>query len=62
MEEQGYYAVNSEKTIFMKQVGNDWIMHGLYVDDMIHASTREAMKQQFIKEYTRDFVITLEEP
>ena len=61
MEEQGYFAVNSEKTIFMKRVGDDWIMHGLYVDDMIHASTSEALKQQFIKEYTRDFEITLEE-
>jgi hypothetical protein len=61
MEAQGYLAVNSEKTIFMKRVGDDWIMHGLYVDDMIHASTSEEMKQQFITEYTRDFEITLEE-
>ena len=63
MEEQGYLAVNSEKTISMKRIGSDWIIHGLNVDDMIHASTSEAMtrKQQFIKEYTRDFEITLEE-
>ena len=45
----------------MKRVCDDWIMQGLYVDDMIHASTSEALKQQFIKEYTRDFEITLEE-
>lgn len=60
MEHQGYHPVNSEKTIFMKRIGDDWIMHGLYVDDMIHMSTSEEMKQQFIHEYTRDFEITLE--
>jgi hypothetical protein len=27
MEEQGYNPVNSEKTIFMKKLGDDWIMH-----------------------------------
>jgi hypothetical protein len=56
----GESSLNSEKTIFMKRIGDDWIMHGLYVDDMIHMSTSEEMKQQFIHEYTRDFEITLE--
>ena len=36
MEDHGYLAVNSEKIIFMKRAGEDWILHGLYVDDMIH--------------------------
>ena len=31
------------------------------MDNMIHALTIEAIKPQFIKEYTRDFEITLEE-
>jgi hypothetical protein len=48
MEELGYLAVNSEKTIFMKRTGDAWIIHGLYVDDMIHASTSDALKQEFI--------------
>ncbi len=38
MEDRGYLAVNSEKTIFMKRAGEDWILHGLYVDNMIHAA------------------------
>jgi hypothetical protein len=36
-------------------------MHCLYVDDMIHATTSEELRHQFISEYTRDFNITLEE-
>ncbi len=39
MENRGYEAVNSEKTIFMKHENGDQIMHGLFVDDMVHAST-----------------------
>jgi hypothetical protein len=30
MEEHGYVAVNSEKTIFMKREGDELIMHGLF--------------------------------
>ena len=59
--ENHYLAVNSEKIIFMKRAGEDWIMHGLYVDDMIHAATSEELKQDFIREYTSNFDITLEE-
>jgi hypothetical protein len=36
MEANGYPAVNSEKTIFMTRVDNDFILHGLFVDDMMH--------------------------
>jgi hypothetical protein len=31
MEDHGYAAVNSEKTIFMKHENGDWIMHGLFI-------------------------------
>ncbi len=48
MEDHGYAAVNSEKTIFMKHENGDWIMHGLFVDDMVHTSTSEKLKQDFI--------------
>ena len=61
MEEHGYAAVNSEKTIFMKHVGDEWIMHGLFVDDMIHAATSDELRDQFILEYKEDFDITLED-
>ena len=49
-----YEAVNSEKTIFMNRVNEEWIMHGLFVDDMMHASTCEKLKQHFISEYKGD--------
>ncbi len=55
MEEHGYLAVNSEKTMFIKHEGGHWIMHGLFVDDMIHASTSDALRDQFINEYQEDF-------
>ena len=61
MEEHGYIAVNSEKTIFMKHAGEEWIMHGLFVDDTIHASMSDELRDQFICEYQADFDITLED-
>jgi hypothetical protein len=36
MESNGYEAMNSEKTIFMKCKGAKYIIHGLFVDDMMH--------------------------
>ena len=53
--------MNSEKTIFLKHVGDEWIMHGLFVDDMIHAATSDELCDQFISEYLEDFDITLED-
>jgi hypothetical protein len=63
MEDHGCVAVNSEKTIFMKHENGDWIMHGLFVDDMVHASTSEKLKLDFIAEYKLegDFEITCED-
>ena len=34
MEDNEYRAVNSEKTIFMKRDGKDFIVHGIFVDDL----------------------------
>jgi hypothetical protein len=59
MEEHGYIAVNSEKTIFMKHEGEEWIMHWLFVDDMIHVSTSYNLCDKFIREYQADVDITL---
>ncbi len=61
MEEHGYIAVNSEKAIFMKHEGEEWIMHGLFVNDMIHASTSDDLRDKFMSEYQEDFYITLED-
>ncbi len=58
MEDHWYVVVNSEKTIFMKRENCEWIMHGLLIDDMIHASTSKELKKKFIKEYKEDFEIT----
>ncbi len=35
-----FHAVNNEKTMFVKWPGTDWIMYGVFVDDMMHTSTR----------------------
>ena len=44
--------MNDKKTIFMKR---DGIMHGLFVDDMIHASTSDLLEKDFIDLYSKDF-------
>ncbi len=59
MEHHGYIAVNSEKTIFLKHEGEDWTMHVLFVDNMIHASTSDALWDQFIGEYQADFRVNI---
>ena len=47
MENNGYAAVNSEKTIFMKCKGSDYIIHGLFVDDTMHIYTSDEMEDEF---------------
>ncbi len=58
MEKNGYPVVNSEKTIFMKSQGDDFTIHCLFVDDMMHVPTCNALKQEFIAKCTKDFQIT----
>jgi hypothetical protein len=58
MEKNGYPEVNSEKTIFMKRQGDDFIIHSMFVDDMIHIPTCDALKQDFMEIYTKGFKIT----
>ena len=58
MEKNGYPAVNSEKTIFMKREGTDFIMHGLFVDDMMHVPTCDRLRDEFLRLYQKDFEIT----
>ena len=58
MEQNGYPAVNSEKTIFMKRQGSEFIIHGLFVDDMMHVPTCDKLRDEFLELYQRDFEIT----
>ena len=46
--------------MFMKRKGKEWIMHGLFVDDIAHASTCPKLKKQILQEYKKDFDITEE--
>jgi hypothetical protein len=57
----GYLAINSEKTIFMKREGEEWIMHGLFVDYVIHVATNDKLLDHFMREYKADFNITHED-
>ena len=58
MEKHDYPAGNSEKTIFMKGEGADFIIHGLFVDDMIHVPTCDKLRNEFLEFYKKDFEIT----
>ncbi len=58
MEKNCYPAVNSEKTIFMKCEGEHFIIHSLFVDDMMHTTTSTKLKDQFLRKYSKDFNIT----
>jgi hypothetical protein len=59
MAKQGYAAVKKrEETIFMKWVGKDFIVHGLFVNDMQHTSTSQDLMDEFMHAYSRDFEIT----
>ena len=49
MEQHGYPAVNSEKTIFMKRQDFYFIIHGLFVDDMMHVPTCVKLRDEFLQ-------------
>jgi hypothetical protein len=42
----------------MIRQGDDFIIHGLFADDMMHIPTCDALKQEFMEKYTKDFDIT----
>ena len=50
--------MNSEKTIVMKHIGSEYIIHCLFVDDMMHIYSCNAIKDEFMKLYSKDFEIT----
>ncbi len=45
-------------TIFMKLEGKHFIIHGLFVDDMMHIASNNKLKNEFMEKYLRDFNIT----
>jgi hypothetical protein len=47
MEQNGYSAVKSKKTIYMKSKGDEYNIHGLFVDDMMRIYSCDAMKDEF---------------
>ena len=49
MEGNEYHAINSEKTIFMNCDGKDFIMHGIFVDDMNHVPTEQYLLEEFLR-------------
>ncbi len=53
-----HLAVNSEKTIFKKTEGSDYIIHGLFVDDMMHISSCEELTKELMDKHSKDFQIT----
>ncbi len=57
-EKKGYPAIKSEKTIIMKREGEHFIIHGLFVDDMMHTTASTKLKDEFLRKYSKDFNIT----
>jgi hypothetical protein len=63
MIHNGYLAVNKEKRIFKKTKGSEYIIHGLFVVDMmhnitLHISSCDELKKEFMDKYSKDFEIT----
>jgi hypothetical protein len=57
MEENGYWALNSKKTISLKLASDDFIIHGLFVDDIKTAPTKKAFMDEFLEKYSKNFEI-----
>jgi hypothetical protein len=58
MEEHEYLPINNEKTIFMKWEGDDFIIHGVFVDDFKSIPTSKKLKDEFERLYSADFEFT----
>ncbi len=50
--------MNSKKTIFMKHKGAKYILHGLFVVYMMHIYSCDAIKDESLALYKKDFEIT----
>ena len=58
MIENDYLPVNEEKTIFRKQEGSDYIIHGLYVDDIKSVPSCPRLMKEFDEKYALEFEST----
>jgi hypothetical protein len=58
MDGAAWIAMNSEKTIFMKREGADFIIHRLFVEDMMHLPTCDKLLDEFLELYKKNFEIT----
>ncbi len=58
MINNGYLAVNSKKNILMETKGSGYIIHGLFVDDRVHISSCDELKDEFMEKYSKDLEIT----
>ena len=58
IENNEYSDTNSSKTIFMIRKGSNYIIHGLFVDDMMHIYSCDEMKDEFLALNKKDFEIT----
>ena len=45
-------------TIFMKRDGKEFVIHGIFVDDMKHVPTAKYLLDEFLGKHSRDFEIT----
>ena len=50
--------MDNEKSMFKKWKGDDFIMHGLCVDDMAHVLTSQKLKEEIMEFNTKNFNIT----
>ena len=57
-----YEAINSEKTIFIKRDGDDFIIHAIFVDDLKSITANKRLMDEFLELYGKDFDITGGEP
>ena len=58
MEDNDDQQVNSVKMIFMKNDWKEYIMHGIFVEDMKHIPTAKYLLEEFLEKYSWDFEIT----
>ncbi len=47
-----------DNAIFMKRQESDVIIHGLFVDDMMHITTFDNLSDKFLQLYQKDFEIS----
>jgi hypothetical protein len=57
MINNGFLAVNIEMIIFKKTKGSHYIIYGLFVDGMMHISSCDELKKEYMDKYSKDFEI-----